>query len=409
MKVFTKIISISMLLIFVISIMSLSSDVFAQGNNDVVSEHFTDSFDLNIVPTDSPMLGFMPLVNVSTFDTQVSAPDSEIDFGYFNESPHKGNIYNGIPYEYIGHTEQHLSEIFKTLIGTDFDDSNLETKRQYVDTPQRAAQIVAVLYEYEQKYDRFFYAVSLDEELNCWVVEYRYYNSLRPDGANTSFFLVNRNDAKIVLIDYTWYLYCRDCGSENLDEEGIPGNPPTFIFGLSDWAVDEVSSLKSRNLITHTLLYRFQEPIRRDEFTTLIMDVYEYIMGLVPIYSSPFTDIQEDLIEYTTSIEKAKTVGLIDGTSTTEVTPKGVLTREQTAKILCNMVTIVEGISPKPNGLPDYIDATAISGWATDYVAFAQEQKIMLGNSNGQFNPKDNLSREEALVVVERLIVQYGW
>ena len=73
------------------------------------------------------------------------------------------------------------------------------------------------------------------------------------------------------------------------------------------------------------------------------------------------------------------------------------------------MVDIIEGIDPKPNGPPNYFDSASISGWAAGYVAYAQENKIMLGSSTGRFNPQNNLTREEAMLVAERLIVQYGW
>jgi len=85
------------------------------------------------------------------------------------------------------------------------------------------------------------------------------------------------------------------------------------------------------------------------------------------------------------------------------------ITREQAAIFLCNVVSKVEGIEPKAKGRPIYIDSAAISYWAVDFVAYAQENKIMLGNNTGRFNPVNNLSREEAMLIAERLIVQYGW
>ena len=359
----------------------------------------------------SPTTAGFQMTNVSQILTSADNsahepnPDIEIDYDTFNETPHKGNLFNGIPYEYIGLTEPRISGIFKTLIDSDFDNSNLETKTQYVDTPQKAAQIVSVLTEYRQNYDRFFYAVSLDEENNCWVVEHRFYLHIRPDGGNTSYFLISRNDSKIIVIEYMGAYFRMD----KPDQEEIIANSPGFLFGLSDWAFEEVNSLYRRDVIPRLLQYYFQNPTYRHEFAALIVNVYESILGPVTTYNSPFIDISNISYDLRTSVEKAYTIGLINGTSADRFSPRDLLSREQTAKILCTLVSKIEGILPGSAELPDYLDATDISDWALASVAFVQENDIMIGSSTGRFNPRDNLTCEEALVIVERLIAQYGW
>jgi hypothetical protein len=42
-------------------------------------------------------------------------------------------------------------------------------------------------------------------------------------------------------------------------------------------------------------------------------------------------------------------------------------------------------------------------------VAYAQQNGIMQGKGGGAFDPKGHLTREEAMLVAERLIVRYGW
>jgi hypothetical protein len=192
-----------------------------------------------------------------------------------------------------------------------------------------------------------------------------------------------------------------------------PDVPP--LSGLSSWAEAEVNSLNARGVIPSSLkngssFYgqdNFQSPIRRDEFTALMVNVYEMVKGQVTTYRSPFVDIADS--DYKTAVEKAKTIGLVDGTSATGFTPGGLITREQAVKILCKAVSKIEGIDPKPKGSPNYVDSATISDWAVDFVATAQENKIMTGSSTGRFHPLNNLSREEAMLIAERLIVQYGW
>jgi len=385
-----------------------SGGIAAKGEYETANRHIADLTAVTASSAQSPSSLPGSIFAAAESEPLEIVPDDEIDFRFFNEAPHKGNILNGIPYEYIGHTEQRISEIFKTLIGTDFDDSNLESKKQLVNTPQMAAQITAVLNEYHSNnsfWGRFFYAVSLDEENNCWVVEHRFFISLRPNDLSLEFFLVNRNDAKIIVIDYrgSYFRYDKPEQGEVIDE------PPGFIFGLSDWAFDEVNSLESRGIIGVSPGFGFQLYALRLEFTDMIINIYEHVMGSVSQYSSPFSDIEDINISDRRSVEKAYAAGLIDGTSANMFTPRGLLTREQAAKILCNLVSKIEGTDTKPIGSPNYSDAAAISDWAVSFVAYAQENKIMLGSSNGQFNPKDNITREEAFVAIERLIVQYGW
>jgi len=183
---------------------------------------------------------------------------------------------------------------------------------------------------------------------------------------------------------------------------GIP-----LLPGLSYWASQEVYALDFRGVIPATLRYSFQTPICRDEFTALMVNIYETTKGAITTYESPFDDIASSV--HKTAVEKAKSIGIIDGTSSTKFTPDGLLTREQAAKILCNVVSIINGVELELDGTPNYFDSGDISNWAISFVAFAQENKIMMGDSTGQFNPQNNMTREEALIVAERLFVQYEW
>jgi len=213
-------------------------------------------------------------------------------------------------------------------------------------------------------------------------------------------------DKELMQIDPNYHEVTCIVGKDELPEKAVRLIPDSLI-GPSPWAVSEVNALYARKAIPFQLTMNFQAPIRRDEFTALMVNVYELAKGPVPPSSSRFTDIADSA--YKAAIERAKAIGLIDGTSATKFTPGGLITREQAAKILCNVVSKVEGIESKAKGLPRYIDNAAISYWAVDSVAYAQENKIMLGSNTGRFNPLNNLSREEAMLVAERLIVQYGW
>ena len=177
--------------------------------------------------------------------------------------------------------------------------------------------------------------------------------------------------------------------------------------GLSLWAVDEADNLNARGVIPVPLQSDFQKPIRRDEFAAILVNVYVYVTSeVLGERDAPFTDIEKS--PYKDEIVLASSMHLVDGTSSTTFSPAGLLTREQTAKLLFTMVNILDGME-LGDGVPTFTDAAKISDWAKPYVAFCQENNIMQGSGSGKFDPKGHLTREQAMLVVERLIVQYDW
>ena len=183
---------------------------------------------------------------------------------------------------------------------------------------------------------------------------------------------------------------------------------PPPLDGLSDWAVKEVTALNAIVVLPDALKNDFQKPIRRDEFTAVLIKVYILLAeGDIGSSDTPFTDISDS--PYKTAIEIAYEYHLVDGTSPTKFTPAGLLTREQTAKLLYTMVEKIKGTDLNNTATPTFTDNAKISPWAVPCVAFCQQNNIMQGTSTGKFDPQGNLTREQAMLVVERLIVQYGW
>lgn len=82
------------------------------------------------------------------------------------------------------------------------------------------------------------------------------------------------------------------------------------------------------------------------------------------------------------------------------------LTREQAAKMMCTLFDALEtygGVpAPSEGEGRTYTDQADISGWAVEYVARASALGILQGNSDGRFNPKGNLTWQEACVMVDR-------
>jgi len=182
---------------------------------------------------------------------------------------------------------------------------------------------------------------------------------------------------------------------------------PPPLTGISSWSVDEVNELDTRSVIPLSLRNDFQQPIRRDEFTALLVNIEDYAtQGFWSPNDSPFTDISDSL--YKALIYYAYASGLVDGTSTSTFSPSALLTREQTAKFLYKIVSIIDDAT-LGDDTPGFIDNTRISNWAKPYVAWCQKNNIMHGRDDNTFDPQGYLTREETMVVAERLIVRFKW
>ena len=98
---------------------------------------------------------------------------------------------------------------------------------------------------------------------------------------------------------------------------------------------------------------------------------------------------------YAKGMEWARENGISDGTN-----PTAEISREQ----LIVMLWRLEG-SPKANGvLNGFDDATDVSGWASDAMAWAVEKGLVQGN-NGQLMPENNANRDQVAQILMNYIL----
>ena len=92
--------------------------------------------------------------------------------------------------------------------------------------------------------------------------------------------------------------------------------------------------------------------------------------------------------------------GYINGTSPERFDPNGSLTREQAAKILA----LAEKYK-KADYDPVFVDRAAISAWAMEAVAACVEKGVLKGMPDGTFAPQRNLTRAEAVTILEKALL----
>ena len=79
--------------------------------------------------------------------------------------------------------------------------------------------------------------------------------------------------------------------------------------------------------------------------------------------------------------------------------PNDPITREELAAII-----VRAGATNTVAGSTSFPDAGHISSWAREYVNIAYRHGLIIGNSNGNFRPQDNITRGETATAINRLL-----
>ena len=113
-------------------------------------------------------------------------------------------------------------------------------------------------------------------------------------------------------------------------------------------------------------------------------------LSLVTIATaSDFADADD--IPYEEAVDVMTAVGVLNGLETGAFNPKGTLTREQAAKIICTMLlgqSNAEKLGVTNSGFSD----VAATRWSAPYIAYCSSMGIVVGNGDGTFNPTGKLT-----------------
>lgn len=100
-------------------------------------------------------------------------------------------------------------------------------------------------------------------------------------------------------------------------------------------------------------------------------------------------------------ISVAQEVGYISGYSAEKFGPNDYITREQAATILAR----VQYLAGSADGVEKFSDKDKISAWAVESVGASAEAGFIGGYPDGSFKPLNNLTRAEALTMIDNVLV----
>lgn len=119
-------------------------------------------------------------------------------------------------------------------------------------------------------------------------------------------------------------------------------------------------------------------------------------------YENTFEDVP-DGGWYTDAVSWAKANGIMNGVDDTHFNPIDDLNREEFALTIYNFLNYM-GYDISVGEQETFADDSDISSWAKDAVYTLKGIGIVNGDTNGNYNPKSNLTRAELATMLERLV-----
>lgn len=184
------------------------------------------------------------------------------------------------------------------------------------------------------------------------------------------------------------------------------------IYGIvyaepSIWAKDSIEGLKENNMLMEELQdnEKFKENITREEFTDLAVRLYAKGKNITLdeiIEISPFMDTDNPMVG------KAYTLGIVSGVSDTEFAPENPITRQEIATILTEELKKLD-VDTTIHKEATFDDMDLVAIWAKQGINFCAQEEIISGIGNNLVAPLENTTREQAIVLVERIGERYNW
>ncbi|WP_245363222.1 SwmB domain-containing protein [Cohnella thailandensis] len=175
------------------------------------------------------------------------------------------------------------------------------------------------------------------------------------------------------------------------------------------WAKDSVNNLASKIIISGTSATQFQpnQNITRADFAKYIVKG----LGLDGQKSAAarFSDVGTTNA-YASYIGAASAAGIVQGGTDGRFQPTAFITREEMATMMQRAIAYVgSSVSVRGTELTPFTDSGKISSYAKTAVQQNIAAGIMNGVSSYQFKPKDNASRAQAAVMIERMLKYVGF
>jgi len=166
---------------------------------------------------------------------------------------------------------------------------------------------------------------------------------------------------------------------------------------VTDWAQLGVMNAAEEDLIPEKL-YNVDSSanIARAEFAAIAVKVYEAVLNPEIVFNkeNPFMDTTDE------DVSKAFELGIVSGMTKDEFMPNLYINREQMATMMLNTIKKLEMKEDiNLEEVEKFKDHSEIYDWAIESVYYMKATGIMKGALDNKFEPKQNATREQAIVM----------
>ncbi|SHK63158.1 S-layer homology domain-containing protein [Tepidibacter formicigenes] len=187
----------------------------------------------------------------------------------------------------------------------------------------------------------------------------------------------------------------------------------SFIFSYNnDWSSQAISDFLSNKVESPSVLKdeKYHQNITREEFAELVVSLYAVASKIdknaVQLEQNPFKDT--DSID----VQRAYSLGIIQGTSKDEFSPNENITREQIATMITRFLNAKGITTASKNDLNSFTDKKNISSWAFNSLAYCVDEGVIQGFDvlgEKQLQPKGTATVEQVITMLDRIAIRYNW
>ncbi|WP_419056892.1 S-layer homology domain-containing protein [Evtepia gabavorous] len=168
-----------------------------------------------------------------------------------------------------------------------------------------------------------------------------------------------------------------------------------------DWFYEAVQYVYDKGMMTGVSADRFA-PASTTTRGMIVTILYRLENEPAVSGGSAFTDVESGAW-YADAVAWAAANDIVNGTSATTFAPNSPITREQMAAILYRYAAYKGYDVSQKADLSGYTDATSISGYAKDALAWANAQKLITGVTDTTLNPQGSATRAQVATILMRL------
>jgi sugar lactone lactonase YvrE len=219
-----------------------------------------------------------------------------------------------------------------------------------------------------------------------------------PDGT------VRQGPTQIIQIDGKYYAKIKSLTNSTY---ALIWNQVTFADAANHWAKDSINNMGARMIVTGVGngSYNPNNYITRAEFAAIIVRA----LGLeAEAGQNSFRDVNE-ANWFSGYVETASKYGIINGYEGARFLPNDKITREQAMTMIARTMKLTR-LEPNLTDsemsalLSDYKDADTAAKYSKQSIASCLETGVVAGAGSNTLAPKNNITRAEVAVIVERLL-----